>query len=283
MADDTIHDATQDSGSRPAPNREPNRDDSVQRRFGAVADKYVGSAVHNSGYSLTKLLELVVPGPGKRALDLATGGGHVAFEMAKAGAWVVASDVTFPMLNAARQHLWSQQVSASYCGNDAQALPFANASFDIVTTRLAPHHFADIPRYVRECARVLRPGGVFGLVDHAGPIEMHVAKYVNAYEKLRDPSHVWELNQIEWEALLHESGLRVTHVELWPQRLNFVWWTQMQNNDAETVLRLRVLLRQMPPDVAAWMQPATPDDGEWAFTRWQIIMAGVKSAGAQSV
>jgi ubiquinone/menaquinone biosynthesis C-methylase UbiE len=253
--------------------------DSAQSRFGATADNYVNSSIHSGGYTLDKLIELIAPSRGKRALDLATGGGHVALAMAQRGASVIASDLTDKMLIAARQYIEQQSstLALSYCCNNAESLPFPDASFDIVTTRLAPHHFQDVPRYMRECARVLRAGGILGIVDHAGAVDFQVNKYVNAYEKLRDPSHVWEFNEIEWAAMFHEVGLRVTYSEVARQRLNFNWWTKMQNNDAETVMRLRVMLRQMPKAVAAWMEPETPPLGEWYFTRWQIIITGVKA------
>lgn len=252
-------------------------DHSPQARFSATAANYVTSPVHRAGYSLDTLVALVAPAPSKRALDVATGGGHVAAALAREGAAVIASDLTPTMLLAARQMLAEDHgLGAAYCLNDAQALPFPAECFDIVTTRIAPHHFPDVPRYLSECARVLRPSGVLGVVDHVGPLDMQAAKYVNAFETLRDPSHVWEFNQIEWEALFHEAGLRVTHSELWAQRINFLWWTKMQHNDAETVLRLRVLLRQMPAAVAEWMQPETPDDGDWSFTRWLVILRGEK-------
>lgn len=255
---------------------QPN-DDLAQIRFGASAENYVTSAVHSSGYTLDKLVELVSPSKGQSALDLATGGGHVALALAQRGARVVASDLTAKMLVSARNHITEHGSHISYCCNNAQTLPFPDASFDIVTTRLAPHHFQNPPRYMSESTRVLRSGGVLGVVDHAGAIDFQVAKYVNAFEKLRDPSHEWEFNEIEWKALFHEAGLRVTHSEVFRQRLNFNWWTKMQNCDAETVMRLRVMLRQMPKAVAAWMEPETPTLGEWYFTRWQVIIAGTKS------
>jgi ubiquinone/menaquinone biosynthesis C-methylase UbiE len=252
-------------------------DDSVQRRFGASAENYVTSSIHSGGYTLDKLIELVAPVQDQRVLDVATGGGHVALALAQRGAAVIASDLTVKMLEVARRHISKQGSSLTYCCNNAEALPFPEGSFDRVTTRLAPHHFQDAPRYMSECARVLRSGGLLGVVDHAGAIDFQVAKYVNAFEKLRDPSHAWEFNEIEWKALFHEAGLRVTHSEVVRQRVLFNWWTKMQNCDAETVMRLRVMLRQMPRTVAAWMEPETPQLGEWYFTRWQIIIAGVKA------
>src|SRR5260221_6643898 len=97
----------------------------VQDRFGTYAQNYVTSTVHSTGYTLDRLIELVEPAPGKRALDIATGGGHVALAMARRGAYVIASDLTGPMLNAARQHIGGEGVQAVYAGVDAQHFPFA--------------------------------------------------------------------------------------------------------------------------------------------------------------
>ncbi len=52
----------------------------------------------------------------------------------------------------------------------------------------------------------------------------------------------------------------------------------MQNNDAETVLRLRVMLKQAPKAVADWLEPDMPEGGETTFTRWQLILIGVKES-----
>ena len=115
----------------------------VQQRFGEFAQNYVTSAVHSTGYTLDRLIELVEPGPGKRALDIATGGGHVALGMARHGAAVIASDLTARMLNTARTFIQGQNIPTLFSCADGQQLPFADNTFDIVTTRLAPHHFPD--------------------------------------------------------------------------------------------------------------------------------------------
>jgi ubiquinone/menaquinone biosynthesis C-methylase UbiE len=248
----------------------------VQERFGGTAQNYVTSQVHGTGYTLDKLIELVKPAPGKRALDIATGGGHVALALARHGAEVIASDLTLPMLRAARQFISEKGMTARYANADAQRLPFANGTFDMVTTRLAPHHFPDVAQYVAECARVVRPGGVFGLVDHAGATDPSVARYVNTFERLRDPSHVWEYSQGEWEALFVTAGFRTQYSEVVRTRLNFNWWTQMQNVDEDTSLRLRVMLKQAPQPVAEWLEPEKVDGDQAAFTRWQLILIGIK-------
>src|SRR5262245_49947301 len=98
----------------------------VKERFGPAAQNYVNSAIHGTGYTLDKLVELVEPAPGKRALDLATGGGRVALAMARHGAEVVASDLTMDMLRAARTFMQEKSTTAAFACADAQRLPFAS-------------------------------------------------------------------------------------------------------------------------------------------------------------
>jgi ubiquinone/menaquinone biosynthesis C-methylase UbiE len=249
----------------------------VQQRFGTFAQNYVTSAVHSKSYSLDRLVELVDPAPGKRALDIATGGGHVALALARRGADVIASDLTPPMLRAAQKFISEQGVSARFAQVDAQHIPFADNSLDIVTCRIAPHHFPDVAQFVRECARVVRPGGIVGVVDQVGPAEAEPNKFVNAFERLRDPSHIWEHSEGEWVSFFVSADLQIRHQELARNRLDFDWWTQMQSCDADTVMRLRVMLRHAPGAVGRWIEPEMPNSGAWSFSLWQLILIGVKT------
>ena len=248
----------------------------VQERFGEFAQRYVTSTVHGTGYSLDRLIELIAPKQGQRMLDIATGGGHVARALAAAGATVIASDLTIPMLQAARASINEAGINASYLRNDAQHLPFADKSLDAVTCRLAAHHFPDAAEFVRECARVVRPGGLVGLVDQIGPQEIEAARYKNAYEKLRDPSHVHEFSREAWEGMFADAGLRITNADVSRSRLDFNWWTHMQNNDAETVLRLRVMLKQVPGGVREFLEPEFTESGNASFLLTQLILIGQK-------
>lgn len=251
-----------------------------QQRFGGFAQRYVNSAVHAGGYTLERLVALVAPGPGKWALDIATGGGHVALAMARAGATVIASDLTQPMLRAARAHLTEQLAgqgaTAYFAGVESGNFPFANASLDIVTCRLAAHHFPDVARFVREAARVVKPGGIVGVVDQIGPGEPQADRYCNAFERLRDPSHAWQYNQADWETFFYAENLDVQVSEVAAIPLDFEWWTQQQDNTPETVVRLRVLLRQAPHAVAEWFEPNIPETAGGSFTHRHLIIAGVK-------
>ena len=69
----------------------------------------------------------------------------------------------------------------------AEALPFEDESFNLVTRRIAPHHFDSISEFLAEVHRVLKPGALFALVDNVVP-QGSVGDYVNAFERLRDPA-----------------------------------------------------------------------------------------------
>ncbi|HET8988226.1 MAG TPA: methyltransferase domain-containing protein [Humibacillus sp.] len=103
-------------------------------------------------------------GPGQRVLDVAAGTGNVAIPAAKAGADVVASDLAPELLDIGRRLADDAGVSLDWRRADAEALPFDDASFDVVTSSVgvmfAPHHEVAAD----ELARVLRPGGRLGLV-----------------------------------------------------------------------------------------------------------------------
>lgn len=247
----------------------------TQQQFGAHAEGYVTSPTHRAGYSLERLIELLAPQPEWRALDLATGGGHTALSLARAGAWTVAGDLTLPMLHAARAHLREQGGGdVLFVRLDAEQLPFAPASFDAVTCRIAPHHFPDVAQFVRECARVVRPAGVVGIVDQLSPPDPRTARYVNAFERLRDPSHIWAYNRTEWEGFFRAAGLVIAHYEEFGKEQALVPWAALMGCDAATVTRLRAMLQQAPAPVTEWLQPRDVSTPDARFTIRQFLLVG---------
>src|SRR5260221_14567194 len=150
----------------------------AQERFGAFAATYATSRPHAKGGSLARLVELVAPQPTWIALDIATGAGHVALALAPHLAHVVASDLTPQMLGVARGLARERNIrNMSFAEMRAEALPFADSTFDLVTCRIAPHHFDDVSKFVAESARVLRPGSVFGLVENVSPVTSIIDRY----------------------------------------------------------------------------------------------------------
>ncbi len=251
----------------------------VQAQFGAHAAAYVSAATFRQGATLGALIEAITPQSGQRALDVATGGGHTALELARRGLWVVAGDLTVPMLRAARVHIRAQSFEGAvhYAQLDAEALPFPVGAFDVVTCRVAPHHFPHVARFVRELARVVRSGGTVGVVDIVTPPQPKAARYINAYERLRDPSHIWAYSVAEWQGFFSDAGLRVEHTQLFETRHQLSEWAQRMGRDAPTTLRLAAMLRQAPQPVAEWLRPQFAPSGQDAqFSIWQVLLVGRK-------
>jgi ubiquinone/menaquinone biosynthesis C-methylase UbiE len=258
----------------------------VQERFGAFAATYATSRPHARGNSLARLVELAAPQPGWIALDIATGAGHVALAFAPRVTHVVASDLTPQMLRVARGLARERGIdNMSLAELRAEALPFADAAFDLVTCRIAPHHFDDVGRFVAESFRVLRPGGVFGLVDNISPDASIMegdsdalaaaADAYNAFEKFRDPSHVRCLTLTEWRNLMAGAGFKERHVELLDKPMVLGPWADQQNAGEDGRRALASMLRNGSDAFRAFARPQETN-GDLDFILTEAVIVGVK-------
>jgi ubiquinone/menaquinone biosynthesis C-methylase UbiE len=225
----------------------------VQEQFGKTAAHYLTSKPHAAGKSLERLVALTSPQKNWHALDVATGGGHVAYTFAPHLERMWATDITQEMLHmvkgeAAKRGL--ANIRTAYA--KAEALPFEDESFDLVTCRIAPHHFDSIPEFLAEVRRVLKLGGLFALVDNVVP-PGSVGDYVNAFERLRDPSHLRAWTMDEWRDALRVAGLRTTHEEQIYKTMEFKSWAARY--DATMQALLRAMLSQVTPEVKATLDP----------------------------
>lgn len=255
----------------------------VQQQFGANAAAYATSAVHAKGASLARLVELVGPHKDWAVLDVATGAGHTAAAFAPHVARVVASDLTPQMLDQAaklaREKGYANMTTASA---DAEKLPFPDKSFDVVTCRIAPHHFPNIPAFLAESLRVLKPGGTFALVDNVSPDEIvtpghsaaalgEAAAAYNTFEKVRDPSHGRALTTAEWIADVKAAGFALEHTEHAPKAMDFDGWCKNMSVPGNLVPQLRAMLENAAPALAAFLQPRN-EGGKLGFTLCELIL-----------
>jgi demethylmenaquinone methyltransferase/2-methoxy-6-polyprenyl-1,4-benzoquinol methylase len=145
------------------------RPDDVARMFDAVAGRYDAmNAVMTFGQERRwrrVVARLVGPRPGVRVLDLAAGTGASSVPFAAAGAETVACDFSAGML--AEGH--RRHPELTFVAGDALRLPFADASFDVVTISFGLRNVADVATALRELARVTRPGGRLVVLETATP------------------------------------------------------------------------------------------------------------------
>jgi SAM-dependent methyltransferase len=182
------------------------------------AQAYRDAVEQREGPDLDLLAEWV---EGSTVLDVATGGGHVARRLREEGYEVVTSDPASGM---------EPDVVAR-----AEALPFADESFDVVVTRIAPHHFEDVQRALREMARVAR---TLVLVEDT----LYTDERVEEAEKLRDPTHVRSYTEDAWRGLFAGAGLAVEAVDRVEKRHPFDDWLARTGCDGEAAGRVRELL-----------------------------------------
>jgi ubiquinone/menaquinone biosynthesis C-methylase UbiE len=206
----------------------------VQAQFGQSAQDYVTSAGHAGGEDLERLAAWGRSRRAIRVLDVATGGGHTALAFGGFTPAVVAIDLTQPMLEAARAFVRGKgAVNVRFLASDVEALPFRDASFGVVTCRIAAHHFPAILPALREVARVLRPGGSFLLQDILGHDDRELAAFILEVEKRRDPSHVRSLPQREWAAFLKAAGMTVIDEGMMSKVRKWEEWTERMRMSPE--------------------------------------------------
>jgi ubiquinone/menaquinone biosynthesis C-methylase UbiE len=211
----------------------------VQAQFGCTADAYVASASHAQGAELEQMVVLAEALHSgamaeKIVLDVATGGGHTALAFARAGAQVTATDPTPEMLRVAGAFVRTEgQENVRFVAAPAEQLPFAASSFDLITCRVAAHHFADPEQFVREAARVLRAGGLLLLVDNVSPEAPALAALMNDFERQRDPSHVSAYSVRRWVTWCAEAGLEPQHLSRWYVDKPYHAWLERARTPAD--------------------------------------------------
>lgn len=197
------------------------------------AEAFRESPTHKEGPDLDLLVDWCEPGEGVQALDVATGGGHVARRLREAGCEVVTVDPA-PGMQAT--------VIAS-----AEHLPFADGTFDVVACRIAAHHFDDVRAAVSEMARVSRDLVV--VQDN-----VFMGSEVEKAEKLRDPTHVRCYSEDEWRGFFADAGLDVVGERMFERPVEVEpWLARVETPDGDAA-RVRELLADHIQDGRAMLR-----------------------------
>lgn len=202
----------------------------VKDQFRASAAGYVNSTVHARGTDLPRLVELAGLTGAELVLDVATAVGHTAMALAPGARHVTGIDLTVEMLDEARTLSRKRGITnLTFAEGDAEKIPFPDNRFDIVTCRIAAHHFPDVGRFCQEAFRVLRPGGKLLLVDNVAPEDDAQDRFINTLDKLRDPSHfrAWRIS--EWHGFLADAGFAVTLDRVFTTSMQWGDWLERMN------------------------------------------------------
>lgn len=184
------------------------------------AQLYRDSAAHREGPDLDLLVDWVEEAGAATALDVATGGGHVARRLREIGVSVVTTDAAPGM---------QPDVITR-----AEHLPFADGSFDAVVSRVAHHHFDDPAAAMREMARA--SAGLVAVVDN-----LFISDEAEEADRVRDPSHVRNYTEQEWRQLFEQAGLEVKAVAHFDKPIELQPWLDRvgcTGDDADRVRRL---------------------------------------------
>jgi SAM-dependent methyltransferase len=182
------------------------------------AEAYRRSEAHRQGRDLELFAEWAA---GKTVLDVASGGGHVATTLRMAGCQVVTCDSAPGM---------KPDVICR-----AEDLPFADESFDVVTCRVAAHHFEDPAAAVREFARV--SAGLVLIADN-----LYLGEAGEEADRLRDPTHVRNYSEDEWRAMFEAAGLGVAAFEREEKRIELEPWLERAGCTGGEAERVQELL-----------------------------------------
>jgi 2-polyprenyl-6-hydroxyphenyl methylase / 3-demethylubiquinone-9 3-methyltransferase len=166
---------------------------------------------------LTQVLQLSPQG--RSLLDVGCGGGILAEDFARLGCQVTGVDPSAPSLDAARQHAEQAGLRITYRQSGGEALPFGDATFDIVCCCDVLEHVDDVDAVIAEIARVLRPGGVFfyDTINRTVRSRLIAIKVLQEWEwsSFMPPGlHDWSMfiKPEELEAILERKGLRPQQV-----------------------------------------------------------------------
>jgi len=251
---------------------------SARQVFGERADRYAELDVFSEEKFYRPLIELADPRPADRVLDLASGTGLLALMAARKAGEVIGSDITPEMLEKARERAMTAGVeNVRYVEAGVAALPFADDSFDLVTCRLAFHHFPDPDTALAEIHRVLKPCGRFVMEDVFGPEDNEIRATRERLEKLFDPSHVLAYTDRELRTMLQAAAFRVVKVfEPHTKGLPVEFLLKLERvEDPESRAEIvRLLQDNLDSDLGGLR--ATENEGDLVLTWRTIIIASIK-------
>lgn len=253
------------------------RKDDIVRQFERNADAYATSPGHARGPDLDIVLRLLAPESWMTVLDVATGPGHTALAIAPFVREIAGIDLTPKMIEVARSQAAARGIKNFVAAQmDVETLEFPDGSFDAATCRIAPHHFPDVPRALREVRRVLRAGGRLVLEDSCAPDDPALDALLNDVERLRDPTHVRSYTHEEWASMMEGAGFDILHAEIYRKTHDFMDWSRRAGMDDAGIARIEQMLLDAGPAARDAFEIRTERGRVVTFTDDKLIIRADK-------
>lgn len=246
--------------------------DAVRKAFSKSKDAYIISSTHSKGSDLSLLKEWINPKQTMNILDIATGGGHVAKHLSPFVKFVHATDLTQSMLENTAKHLHDYE-NIEFILADAENLPFLNDRFDVVTCRIAAHHFPRPSKFIKEVYRVLKPAGKFMFIDNIASEVKELDHFINTLEKMRDFSHVRALKISEWKQLLKQVNLQIIKENKRKKVLPFDEWSKRTLDTEEQIREVSNFLLHSSKDIQKYHQIKINNGmiDSFAIDEWMVL------------
>lgn len=252
----------------------------------SIASAYGDHFAEPTSQAVPHVLAALDVGPGTALLDVCCGPGRLSQAAAEAGASVTGLDFSPAMLEQAR----ARCPGATFIQGDAQAMPFADASFDRVACLLGVPHIPDTVAALKEMRRVLRPGGKVAVLDWCGPDKSPTFGFVLSTLKTHgDPAAITSqppgpamfrfADRATAEPLFAEAGFKDVGIDILDTTVSFADATGLFEMFRRGTVRVAMMMEATPPDTLKRVAAAMADGfAEFARPGGQGLSAPLRSA-----
>ena len=245
-------------------------------QFSRQSERYGNGHILQNVDDVAQALQSIPLQSEAKVLDVATGAGHTGLFLASLGYDVTLADIAQPMLDKAARTAAERGLPVKTALHPAEQLPYPDETIDLITCRVAAHHFSSPERFITEAARVLKRGGHLLLIDGTVADDQPEARaWIHAVEKLRDPSHNRFLTPQEWAALCQSHGLTVRASNVFPfKQPDLNWYFETAATPDRNRIQVLELVARVPDPVRSLFHIGE-EDGKivWWWQRLTMIAA----------
>jgi len=203
--------------------------------------------------------------PGESVCEVGAGTGNFLSLFAGRAGWLVAADLTPGMLSEARRRFDEVTVVCA----DGFRLPFRSRSIDLMASAQTLHHIFEPVPFIRELARVVRPGGRIFVVDQVAPENIEKATIRHRLDVLRDPSHAATRPASAFRIVMRAAGLEIVDERIVESRARLSGWMWPGEFPEERIAAVRDFIERYGDQTGMdWQR----DGDDWTYARHRIML-----------